>query len=141
MSDTANRDEEVVSTEKIQAPKEKEDDESPAVETISVSEEDEKVLPADYIIVCRGDLGQVVRYKTHKQALFHGSRFFKNMFTTCGAKEKNASGRENALEELEMEESASVLLVLLRSMYSEGATIEEKMDQYYFDLSDEDYSR
>lgn len=118
-----------------------EDEEPPAVETISISEEHEKVLPADYIILCRGDRGQVVRYKTHKQALIYGSLFFRNMFTTCGEKANDTSSEESVLKELELGEPASILLILLRSMYSEGTTIQRKIDDCYCDVSDELYSR
>lgn len=139
MSDVEDEDEEERSSEMDQTPEE-EDDEEAAVRTISVSKEEEKLFPADYIILCRGVRGQVIRYKTHKQALARGSIFFRDMFSACKAKETDVSGGNSDLEELEMDEDAAVLLILLRSMYSEGRTIQEKMEQEYW-VSEEDYSR
>lgn len=114
--------------------------EEPAVVTISVNEEEEKRFPADYVILCRGVSGQVIRYKTHKLQLMHGSGFYRDMFAACGSKTTEGDGRSEDLEEVEMTDHHHYVYVLLLSLYLEGKTFRSKLEQGSSETS-EQYSR
>lgn len=99
--------------------------EVPPEETVSIAEDIERHMPADYIILCVGYGGKRFRYKTHKSALMLGSEFFRNMFLTCegkvGANEEKRTSIPGKLEELEMDERPDVIELLLQSLYAEAS--------------------
>lgn len=100
-----------------------------SIETILVVEEDENPSPADYVLRCKDERGQVIRYKTHKQALIQGSTFFRDMFAACTSNnevDKNCT-TDDDLDELEMQEDSFVVFVFVRSMYGGGAALQKFM--------------
>lgn len=116
--------------------------EMPTVETISVVGEDGHPSPADYVLRCRGDKGQIIRYKTHKQALAQGSTFFHDMFAACTPKNEGPKSIPPVkdIDDLDMDEDSFVVFVLIQSMYGGGAALQKSLKKK---ISDEitSYSR
>lgn len=108
--------------------------------TLSISEEEERRVPADFFVLCRANTGQVTRFKTHKQALIHSSIFFRDLFAGCTPSDGDEGCPSDEVHEIEMTESHSVVFVFLLSLYIKGNALRSTLEQNCSE-SAEQYSR
>lgn len=113
---------------------------NPTIVTLSISEEEERRVPADLFVLCRENIGQVTRYKTHMQVLIHGSIFLRDLLAGCTPSDGNEGCPSDKVPEIEMTESHSVVFVFLLSLYIEGKALRSALEQKCSE-SAEQYSR
>lgn len=95
---------------------------------VVVCEEWQRHFPADFIISTKSSRYCSVRFKTHKQVLWRGSAYFREMLRErTPAKEDKSEQQHDALEVLPLEERSGFVHVLLESLYENAAKFGERM--------------